>query len=43
MIWKDNLEAFPAEGFNFDGFKSRGLHEKYAATMWNSGIILAFP
>jgi hypothetical protein len=27
MIWKDNLMAFAAKGFNSDEFKSGGLHE----------------
>jgi hypothetical protein len=42
MIWKYNLVAFTAEGFNSDEFKSRGLHEKHAMATWSLVIISAF-
>jgi hypothetical protein len=42
IIWNDNSETFTAEEFNFDEFKSGGLHEKHALATWNLGTIPAF-
>jgi hypothetical protein len=42
VIWGNNIVAFRAEGFNFDEFKSGGLHEKHAVATGNLGTISAF-
>jgi hypothetical protein len=42
IIGKINLVTFTSEGYDFDGFKSGGPHEKYAAAIWNVGTISKF-
>jgi hypothetical protein len=42
IIWKDNLVVFTEGAFDFDKFKSGGLHEKHAVATWNLGTISAF-
>jgi hypothetical protein len=36
------LVALAAVEINFDGFKSRELHEKHAVATWNLGTMSAF-
>jgi hypothetical protein len=33
VIWKNNIVAFRTEAFNFDEFKSGGLHEKLSISL----------
>jgi hypothetical protein len=35
IIWKDYFDGLHSRPFNFDKFKSEGLHEKHAETTWN--------
>jgi hypothetical protein len=42
VFWEENIVAFRAEGFNFDEFKSWGLHEKHPIPTWDWQTFSAF-